>query len=510
MGAALDFLNGPGIAGLEAPALGEVLRLASGLSGKFAAFRASALARFAAAGAHDEDGYGSPATWLTATGKMTRKEANAQVKRMRQLRDHPELHKALADEVVSESWAAEIAAMTGKLPPEVRDDIDKLLVSTAQAVTDLADLAMLARAAYEAWRRSQGPDPDDDPGDGTDPEDDGGFGERYLRLGTTLDGAGRLGGDLTPECAESVQAVLDALGKKAGPEDDRTEGQRFHDALQLACQLLLRANMVPDRKGADTRAEAVVSLSQLRDLPGASAIEEAWLAGMAGEHGYLTGKDAEVITCDAMIVPVVTGHPDLSTVDQMIALVLAYLSDDAACLDSDDFPGHGRPTPGQGRSEGLSPKHCPRRRCGRCGTPSPGSRSTWSPGPVASHPSCGTAFSTPRTTASPSSWTSVSATRSPRRSGGRWTCGPRACANGRDAAAAAPGAMCTTSSTRRTAARPPYRIAPACVSIITTCASTGMAGGSSCTRTPLPALTARKGRSCTATGHRPARIRPAD
>jgi hypothetical protein len=29
--------------------------------------------------------------------------------------------------------------------------------------------------------------------------------------------------------------VLEALGKKAGPEDDRTEGERFHDALRLAC-----------------------------------------------------------------------------------------------------------------------------------------------------------------------------------------------------------------------------------------------------------------------------------
>jgi hypothetical protein len=28
--------------------------------------------------------------------------------------------------------------------------------------------------------------------------------------------------------------VLEALGKKAGPEDDRTEGERFHDALRLA------------------------------------------------------------------------------------------------------------------------------------------------------------------------------------------------------------------------------------------------------------------------------------
>lgn len=32
-------------------------------------------------------------------------------------------------------------------------------------------------------------------------------------------------------CAAEVRAVLEALGKKAGPEDDRTEDERFHDAL---------------------------------------------------------------------------------------------------------------------------------------------------------------------------------------------------------------------------------------------------------------------------------------
>jgi hypothetical protein len=339
MDATLDYLNGPGIDGPEAPAIGDVLQAIGGLSAKFAAFRASALARFTAAEAHDEDGYGSPATWLTARGKMTRKEANAQVKQMRQLRDHPELHKALAADAVSESWAIEIGKMTGKLPPEVRDDIDRLLVTTAQAVTDLADLAMLAHAAYEAWKRSQGADDDEGsggPGNG-DGGDDGGFDERYLRLGTTLDGVGRLTGDLTKECAEAVQAVVDALGKKAGPEDDRTEAQRFHDGLQLACELLIRADMVPGRKGADTKVEAVVSLSQLLDLPGASAIEEAWLAGMAGEHGYLTGKDAEVIACDALIVPVVTGHPKIDF-SCMKLLRHRGLSSQAEHVDSTGVP----------------------------------------------------------------------------------------------------------------------------------------------------------------------------
>ncbi len=148
-------------------------------------------------------------------------------------------------------------------------------------------------------------------------------------------------GNLTPECTAALQAVLEALGKKHGPEDDRTEAQRSHDALQFACELLIRAQMVPGRAGADTRVEAVVSLAELMVLEGASAIQDAWLAtflgdpgcpdsparlaALAGQPGYLAGQDAEAAACDAIITPVVTGHPDLSVVDKMIGVVLAYL-----------------------------------------------------------------------------------------------------------------------------------------------------------------------------------------
>jgi hypothetical protein len=51
-----------------------------------------------------------------------------------------------------------------------------------------------------------------------------------------MDGAGRLIGDLTPECSAAVTAVLEALGKKRGPEDDRTAALRFHDAQQEGCE----------------------------------------------------------------------------------------------------------------------------------------------------------------------------------------------------------------------------------------------------------------------------------
>ena len=311
-----------------------MLESLGGLSGKFAAARAAVLARFDAARGHDADGYGSSAGWLAARGRTTRKAANAEVRRMRQFRAHPVVAAAVARGGLSEAWAAEIADWTRRLPADWRDDVDRLLADTALAGAELADLAVVAQAAYEKWRQQQGPDDDGD--------DDGGLGERYLKLATTIDGAGRVGGDLTPECAASLQAVLEALGKKAGPEDDRTEGQRFHDALQLACQLLLRADLAPDRAGADARLDGVVSLAGLLRLTGASQLQESWLAALAGQPGYLAGKDAEVVACDAVIVPVVTGSPDVTVVDEMIAVILA-------CLDG---TADGGPARASGRAEG--------------------------------------------------------------------------------------------------------------------------------------------------------------
>jgi len=130
-------------------------------------------------------------------------------------------------------------------------------------------------------------------------------------------------GDLTPECAAAVQAVLDALGKKAGPEDTRTDGQRFHDALQLGCELLIRAKMVPDRAGADTHVDVHIPFAELRQNPGAPEAEEVWLRGTAGEPGYLTGTDAAAAACDSRQTPVVTGHADMRAVDTIIAVALA-------------------------------------------------------------------------------------------------------------------------------------------------------------------------------------------
>jgi uncharacterized protein DUF222 len=331
-GAALDYANSA-LASLDGTACGELLIALGEVQAKLTAAHLGLLRRFDAADAHDADGYGSTSAWLAAKAQLTGRDARAAVREMRRLGRRPRLDAALAAGDVTRSWALAIEDWTRKLPAQMRDETDRILLEAAAAGASLDDLAAIAACAIETWRAQQ-PDPDEpDPGD------------RYLQLGATFGGAGVIRGDLTPECNAAVRAVLEALGKKAGQEDDRTEGQRFHDALQLACTLLLRARLTPARAGADTQAVIHIPLSQLRQLPGGQDLEEAWIRARAGQDGYLAGTDAQAAACDAQTVPVVTGTMDPDVIDKMIDLARS-----AGEADSPEASA-----PGHSRSGALSP-----------------------------------------------------------------------------------------------------------------------------------------------------------
>jgi hypothetical protein len=360
-GAALDYLNGPAGEAVDAAGLGGVLEALAGIDTKHAAARMRFLSRFDARGCHDADGYPTTASWLAGKTRMVRGKARAEVRDARRMTGgHPLLADAMAAGVLSASWAGCIAEWTGKLPAEARGEADRILLEAAAGGADIDDLKILAVVIAEKWQQAN-PDPDDD--------GDGSFGERFVQLGTTLGGAGVIRGDLTPEAAAAVQAVLESLGRKRGKEDTRTVAQRYHDALQEGCELLIRARMVPDRAGADTHVDVHIALAELRDLPGAPVLEEAWLRARAGEPGYLAGADARAVACDALIVPVVTGSPDWDVIGQMIELVLdahgtgkdrdqEQEQDQDQDRDREPVGGQDRPVAGRGRtaSRPLSPE----------------------------------------------------------------------------------------------------------------------------------------------------------
>src|ERR1700733_7596914 len=104
-GAGLAYLNSTAGNELGPAALGEVLTALGDLQGRLAAAHAAFLRRFDAANAHDADGYGSASAWLAGKGRMTKRDALAAVKQMRQLSQRPGLHEAVAAGDISMSWA---------------------------------------------------------------------------------------------------------------------------------------------------------------------------------------------------------------------------------------------------------------------------------------------------------------------------------------------------------------------------------------------------------------------
>jgi len=187
------------------------------------AARTSVLSAFTAGQGYSADADYSPRAWLIHKTGVTKAAAVSYTAWARRAAEHPQVFAALAAGELSESVARTICTWTDKLPGDCREAADTILISAALAGMDLRDLAGLAAEIYERSR----PDlPDEDPARA--------FEDRGVRLETTFQGAGVLTGDLTPECAAVVTAVLDALSAPAGAEDTRTRAQRYHDALHEA------------------------------------------------------------------------------------------------------------------------------------------------------------------------------------------------------------------------------------------------------------------------------------
>jgi hypothetical protein len=221
--AGLGYLAAADPGQLPAATQAECLRELEQHDAMAAAVRAGFLAAFTAGQGPAGDGDYSAVSWLMHRTGITRGAAVGHSAWARRAATHPRVIAALAAGQVSESAGRVICLWTGKLPREYRDAGDEQLLAAAAGGLGLADLAGLFAEMYV---RARGDLPDQDPGRE--------FADREVKLATTIGGAGVLHGDLTAECAAVVAAVLDALSAPAGKEDDRSRGQRYHDALQEA------------------------------------------------------------------------------------------------------------------------------------------------------------------------------------------------------------------------------------------------------------------------------------
>jgi len=399
------------------------------------AARTSVLGAFASAQGPGADAEYSPRAWLIHKTGVTKGAAVAYTAWVRRAEDHPRVFAALAAEELSESVARIICQWTNRLPGDCRDLADEKLVAAAAAGMSLPDLAGLFGEIYEQ-ARSASPDEDTDEV----------FDDRAVRLITTFAGAGVLSGDLTPECAEAVAAVLDALAAPAGAEDDRSREQRYHDALQEAMSRLIAAGMLPERAGQPVKVWAHISLADLLRLDGSSALQEEWTAQVrarwaghraaAAEGGgdvgaWLDGDAAEAIACDAAMAPIVTGAVNPDALEDLVRL----------CVEVDGRRDGARDAAWAALEQAVIGKAVDLLS---------------GPGGLASF--CA-ASSAPGWPARACRWTSATPRPSRRASATRSPCGTSTASGPAGATSPPRRARCTTRSTRPTAAPPASRTA---------------------------------------------------
>jgi hypothetical protein len=286
------------------------------------AARASILAVFIASQGYCEDGDYSARSWLMHHTRVTKGTATEHIGWSRRTGTHPRVMAALAaGDIVSRSYARALCGWTDRLPGDCQDSADAILVGAAQMGMDLPDLAALF-AEIEARSRPDVPD-----------EDGPRFEDRAVRLETTFGGAGVLTGDLSPECAAVVGAVLDALSAPRGAEDDRTHEMRYHDALEEACRRLVAAGLLPERAGQPVHVTGHIHLKNLTDLDVDSELQKQWTenvraewaaaraaASAGGSDGsvWLEDEAAEGFACDALVTPVVFGTVNIGVMEQLV------------------------------------------------------------------------------------------------------------------------------------------------------------------------------------------------
>ncbi|MEU7800231.1 DUF222 domain-containing protein [Micromonospora arborensis] len=185
--------------------------------------------------------------------------------------------------------------------------------------------------------------------------------DRHLTLSEQTNGRLRLTGTLDAEAAGLLRAAIDPLTAPSGPDDQRSPGQRRHDALADVCRLSLRTSELPEHGGEAAQIVVTTSYDRLvRQLdPGtlnagtldagtrdAGTLDTGALdAGTLDTGLRLTPEAVRRLACDATILPAVLGSTgqvlDVGRQRRLITgpLRRALVLRDRGCA----FPGCDRP-----------------------------------------------------------------------------------------------------------------------------------------------------------------------
>ena len=319
------------VAELPAGQLGQVIIASRQIVDRTEAVGAEATRRFEKAGGYRADGFLGMVPWLRVNGKLSGGAAAERVETARQLVNLPRTEEALARGEIGYQHAVTMARTAEQVGAAQVRKAEATLLKAAESM-DPGQFVSVARnfehqvdaqgALAEANRAHQ---------------------RRYLQIGELSHGLVRLEGQLVPEDAAKIRTAMEPF-MKPGKTDERTAGQRAHDALVEVCQRSLAAGRTDGEgraSGAGPRPSLIIktSLDTLAGIDGAPAGELEW-------GGTIPAETVRRYACDSAITRI-TGLGELELEMTHASRTIppstrrALVTRDRHCV----FPGCDRPPP---------------------------------------------------------------------------------------------------------------------------------------------------------------------
>jgi Domain of unknown function (DUF222) len=246
----------------------------------------------------------SPTDLLVTTLRVSPTEARARLARARDLGPRRSVVGEALDPILPAAAAAvQAGEISGAHASVITRCIEQIPARIAHEAAPVAERMLVEAARHQQPTALAGTarllllrlDPD-----GAEPRDEQNERRRDFGLREFADGTSKPYGFFTTEATLAVKTILDALAAPQpavdGLPDDRTPGQRRHDALLEAALRLIRSDTLPTAGGVPVTILASTTITELTSKTGVA---------MTATGCPMSIPQLLTIACDAQVVPVV-------------------------------------------------------------------------------------------------------------------------------------------------------------------------------------------------------------
>src|ERR671934_1375960 len=310
--------------------LGQVIIDCRTASDCLEACSAEAIRRFEKAGGYRADGSLGMVPWMRTHGKLSGAAAAEHVETARQLGSLPKTEEALARGEIGYQHAVAMARTAEHVGAAAVRKAESMLLKAAETMDPGQFVGVAKQFEHQV------------DAEGALDQANRAHQRRYVQLSEPTNGLVRIEGQLITEAAGWLRTAMEPY-MKPSKNDERTAGQRAHDALVELCRRAGMANSrhANGRDGSAPRVQLIIktTVDTLAGIEGAPAGELEW-------GGTLPAETVRRMACDSAITRI-TGLGELehevTHASRTIAPATrrALVARDQHCV----FPGCDRPSP---------------------------------------------------------------------------------------------------------------------------------------------------------------------